>query len=589
MRTNMLLVSILLLGLIIPQTSSQAVNLVGSLIYTNGSGAHSISAAYNAYSNEHMAVWMDVTAPYSWQLKGQRFNATTGNLVGSEFYVCDNPSVYSTTLGEVIYNSTNHEWFVVYKAGVGTDNEDVFGQRYDSGGNPIGGHISLVVKSGYQNDTHVAHDSTNNRYLVTWKEKISGGELQTFCRLFDSTGSPLTSYTRLSEVDNRMHWTALPAYNPIYNEYMVVWEDMRNLPDGVPQDNPYKDIYGQRIDANGAKIGTNIPIYVPLNPSTNPNGQDNLGGFVCNPTDGKYAMGITKLTAASNYDTYGMVFDRFGNSANGVFVVYAPTGEDIGFKAWPAYNPVSNTYYFTSRDATNWVMGMEVSAVGMPINPAEYLFAPGVGIRSPVLSIRPSDGQYCSVMNLENGNVVAQRFTTTPDTIPPGPVINFIATPGGNATNTLSWTNPSESDYTGVMIRYQTNGAYPVDENDGELAVDKAGTPNSNDSYVHERLEQSLTYYYAAFAHDGTPNYAGGVHTQAQPYPPGDFDFDRDVDQEDCGRFQACLSGDGVLLEPGCEYADLQGDNDVDEFDFDIFYSCMAGPNNPPGCYNPNR
>jgi hypothetical protein len=57
-----------------------------------------------------------------------------------------------------------------------------------------------------------------------------------------------------------------------------------------------------------------------------------------------------------------------------------------------------------------------------------------------------------------------------------------------------------------------------------------------------------------------------------------DFDGDGDVDQEDFGRFQACLSGSGEPYSPGCEDADLNGDDDVDQGDWAVFQSCMSGP-----------
>ena len=63
-----------------------------------------------------------------------------------------------------------------------------------------------------------------------------------------------------------------------------------------------------------------------------------------------------------------------------------------------------------------------------------------------------------------------------------------------------------------------------------------------------------------------------------------DFDDDGDVDQEDFGHFQTCLSGEGRLYDDGCEDTDLDDDYDVDWFDFNKFHSCIGGPNNPPGC-----
>jgi len=60
---------------------------------------------------------------------------------------------------------------------------------------------------------------------------------------------------------------------------------------------------------------------------------------------------------------------------------------------------------------------------------------------------------------------------------------------------------------------------------------------------------------------------------------PGDFDNDKDVDQYDFGRFQACFSGPGIdQLDPLCGPATLDPDTDVDEADFAIFAACLTGP-----------
>jgi hypothetical protein len=64
----------------------------------------------------------------------------------------------------------------------------------------------------------------------------------------------------------------------------------------------------------------------------------------------------------------------------------------------------------------------------------------------------------------------------------------------------------------------------------------------------------------------------------------GDFDIDRDVDQEDFGHLQACFSGATHPYEAGCEDADLDRDDDVDLEDFAEFQECMAGANQPPAC-----
>jgi hypothetical protein len=61
-----------------------------------------------------------------------------------------------------------------------------------------------------------------------------------------------------------------------------------------------------------------------------------------------------------------------------------------------------------------------------------------------------------------------------------------------------------------------------------------------------------------------------------------DFDGDADVDQEDFGHLQKCLSGEGTpQTDPNCLDARLDADTDVDLDDFNILQGCMSGPNTP--------
>jgi lysophospholipase L1-like esterase len=63
----------------------------------------------------------------------------------------------------------------------------------------------------------------------------------------------------------------------------------------------------------------------------------------------------------------------------------------------------------------------------------------------------------------------------------------------------------------------------------------------------------------------------------------GDFDDDADVDQEDFGHFQICLSGEGVVPDdPSCADANFDGDYDVDQQDLAVFRRCYSGVGAPP-------
>ncbi|HOB74565.1 MAG TPA: PKD domain-containing protein [Phycisphaerae bacterium] len=67
---------------------------------------------------------------------------------------------------------------------------------------------------------------------------------------------------------------------------------------------------------------------------------------------------------------------------------------------------------------------------------------------------------------------------------------------------------------------------------------------------------------------------------------PGDFDHDGDVDLEDFGHFQVCLTGQGYpQTDPNCADALLDSDTDVDAADLAVFKTCFAGANVPPACW----
>lgn len=66
-----------------------------------------------------------------------------------------------------------------------------------------------------------------------------------------------------------------------------------------------------------------------------------------------------------------------------------------------------------------------------------------------------------------------------------------------------------------------------------------------------------------------------------------DLDLDGDVDQEDFGLFQACMTGSGALpTDVCCAMAELDGQPGIDQSDFRILQRCLSGTNVPadPAC-----
>ncbi|MGQ9580522.1 MAG: hypothetical protein ACUVT8_06200 [Armatimonadota bacterium] len=102
--------------------------------------------------------------------------------------------------------------------------------------------------------------------------------------------------------------------------------------------------------------------------------------------------------------------------------------------------------------------------------------------------------------------------TTTADITPPANPVGFNAEPYTSRDLKLTWTNPPDVDFKGVLIRVKTTG-YPTGPNDGILVCNKQGIPGAMDSFVHTGLVPGITYYYKAFAYDSEPipNYSSGA------------------------------------------------------------------------------
>lgn len=119
------------------------------------------------------------------------------------------------------------------------------------------------------------------------------------------------------------------------------------------------------------------------------------------------------------------------------------------------------------------------------------------------------------------------------DQAAPGAVTAFTATAGGGQV-TLNWTNPA-ADYQRTVIRYRTDGTFPVSPVDGFLVADRAGSAGVADSYVHGSLAAGTTYSYAAFAIDAAGNVSTRSTASATPTdvtPPGRVQNARRTDKK---------------------------------------------------------
>ena len=116
------------------------------------------------------------------------------------------------------------------------------------------------------------------------------------------------------------------------------------------------------------------------------------------------------------------------------------------------------------------------------------------------------DGHYFDDDAVWNLNYIQILGT---DMTPPGQIANFSAVTGDSQI-TLSWDNPSNSDFHSTTIRYSTT-AYPTSPTGGLPVCVRTALPGSHDSYIHTGLAMGATYYYAAFTRDNASNWSSSA------------------------------------------------------------------------------
>lgn len=167
------------------------------------------------------------------------------------------------------------------------------------------------------------------------------------------------------------------------------------------------------------------------------------------------------------------------------------------------------------------------------------------------------------------------RLFWHPDDGTPGPASSPLPADGSaNAARMLSlqWTPGFAADSHVVYL-----ARTPPDTASAPLAESQAST------VVVGPLLGGTTYFWRV----DERNPIGLTTGEAWRFTTGgvraDLDADNDVDLEDFGLLQACLTGSvGLLEDPACTPADLDDDQRVERNDIAIFLGCLSGPGMPP-------
>jgi hypothetical protein len=292
-------------------------------------------SAYNSVSNEYLIVWRDGPNAQG-NIYAQRISAA-GDLLGMEFLVSSKATEQRAP--RVAYNPVNNEYMVTwYEAGPYKYDPDwnIYAQRVSAAGTLIGNAISVCTEAGWQSNPAIAYSSKLNEYMITWDDNRNiGGSYYTLnitARRVSANGTLIGSEIIVSDVISRQFWPDI-AYNSVNDQYMITWQDM---PSGLVG----YDIYAQIVNSDGTLAGPEIAVSTTI--------EDQGCQRIAYSSKTNTFMIVWQEYRQGNYNTSKAQIVNSDGTLAGPEIVF--TNQQNFIDQWYpkiAYNPVLNEFMVT--------------------------------------------------------------------------------------------------------------------------------------------------------------------------------------------------------------------------------------------------
>jgi hypothetical protein len=202
----------------------------------------------------------------------QRFNSS-GNPLSSNFKVNDDAGTHLQYSPDVSIDNLGN--FVITWEDYRNANCDIYAQRYSSSGTPLSSNFKVNTDAGtaYQYDPEIAMEGSGN-FVITWDDERNGN-LDIYSQRYNSSGTPLGSNFKVNtDAGTTEKWHPTIAMDGSGN-FVIAWDDYH--PD------VYSDIYAQRYNASGTPLGSNFKVNDSIAncyDQTPPIAMDNSGNFI---------------------------------------------------------------------------------------------------------------------------------------------------------------------------------------------------------------------------------------------------------------------------------------------------------------------
>ncbi|MCA9936983.1 MAG: PQQ-binding-like beta-propeller repeat protein, partial [Anaerolineales bacterium] len=359
----------------------------------------------NGASSSSQLIWQqDNGATTSWDLYAQPLN-NSGQLSGSRFVVQETSG---QQIGAAIASQEDGSYLAVWYDDRYGD-FDIFAQRLQSGTIESGEFLAHPAPGG-QTQPQVAYNPVDDEYLVVWQDYRSGKDWDIYAQRVDGSGSLLGENIVVNATSGTHQVAPQVAYGN--GDYLVVWQDY------VSEKESYYIIYGQRVTANGTLTGNPSPFSRDVKtPKEIPT------SITYNPATGQYLIVSQYQSTEYDYDTdiWGWFVTDGGSVSDPFQVTSSPSLPESD--AVVTYNADDAQYLvlyetpdgFRNRD----ILGIRLSSSGTLLGSTINLAVGGADAGEADVIYLPQMGDYFVVWSGSvgqlpgNNHIYGQRVSPT--------------------------------------------------------------------------------------------------------------------------------------------------------------------------------
>jgi hypothetical protein len=252
----------------------------------------------------------------NWGVFGQRYDST-GTAVGAEF------QINSYTTGQqrrpAVGMTADGDFVVVWDSA--QNGMNVFGQRYDGAGAPVGAEFQINTYTTYFQWFPAVGVGADGDFVVVWESYQDGDGPGVFGQRYDSSGTAVGAEFQINSYTTG-HQRRPAVGVAADGDFMVAWSSLEQDGDG-------SGVFGQRYDSTGAAAGSEFQINALTTGSQGSSavGVDAGGNFVVvYGSSDQYGVG---------QNIFGQRYDNAGAAVGAAFQVNTyssseQTGPDVG-------------------------------------------------------------------------------------------------------------------------------------------------------------------------------------------------------------------------------------------------------------------